>query len=49
MSAMAVRHTSCKLNEQMLDAMPTAMPMLAETSTFGNVVGSSVGSFIEPS
>ena len=43
---MAVSHTSRRLNEQMLDAMPTAMPWLAETSTLGNVVGSSAGSFM---
>ena len=46
MSAAAVLHTSRRLNEQIFDAMPTAMPMLAETSTFGNVVGRSDGSFI---
>ena len=44
--AMAVWHTSRRLNPQMLLAMPTAMPVLAETSTFGKVVGSRVGSSI---
>ena len=44
--AISVRQTSSRLNEQMFDAMPTAIPVFAETSTFGKVVGRSVGSFI---
>ena len=36
--------TSRRLNEQMLLAMPTAIPMLAVTSTLGKAVGSKVGS-----
>ena len=43
---MVVRHTSAKLKGQMLLAMPTAMPVLALTSTLGKVAGSRVGSFI---
>ena len=44
--AMVVRHTSCRLKGQMLLAMPTAMPVLALTSTLGKVAGSRVGSFM---
>ena len=44
MSAIAVWHTSRRLKLQIFDAMPTAMPIFADTSTFGNVVGSRVGS-----
>ena len=36
--------TSRRLKPQMLLAMPTAMPILAETRTFGYVVGSKAGS-----
>ena len=46
MSSAAVVHTSARLNGQMDDAMPTAMPVFALTSTEGNAAGSSVGSFI---
>ena len=38
-----------KSRQQMFDAMPTAMPMLAETRTFGKVVGRRTGSCMEPS
>ena len=47
--ATVVSQTSARLNEQMFDAMPTAMPMLAETRTFGKVVGRRTGSCMEPS
>ena len=46
MRAMVVRQTSPRLKGQMLLAMPTAMPVLALTSTLGNVAGSKVGSFM---
>ena len=41
--------TSRRLKPQMLLAIPTAMPVLAETRTLGNAVGSSDGSFMVPS
>ena len=47
--AMAVSHTSPRLKPQILEAMPTAMPWLADTSTLGKVVGSREGSFMVPS
>lgn len=45
-SAAVVSQTSRKLNEQMLDAIPTAIPVFALTSTDGKVAGKSEGSFI---
>ena len=42
----AVSQTSRRLNEQMLLAMPTAMPVFALTRILGNVAGSNVGSCI---
>ena len=45
--AMVVSHTSPRLKPQIWDAMPTAMPWLADTSTLGKVVGSRDGSFME--
>ena len=45
--AIVVSQTSPKLKPHSWLAMPTAMPWLAETKIFGNVVGSSAGSFIE--
>lgn len=47
--AMAASQTSVRLNPQRLEAMPTAMPMLAETRILGKVVGSSTGSVRVPS
>ena len=47
--ALVVSQTSRRLKPQMLLAMPTAMPVLLETSTLGKVVGSRAGSFIVPS
>ena len=44
--AAVAAQTSRRLKLQMLLAMPTAMPMFAETSTFGKAVGRSVGSSI---
>ena len=41
--------TSRRLWGGILVAMPTAMPWLALTSTLGKVVGSRVGSCMEPS
>ena len=48
-SAIAVSHTSDRLNEQMELAMPTAMPTLLLTRIDGKDTGSRVGSFIEES
>jgi hypothetical protein len=45
-SAMVVLQISARLNEQILEAIPTAIPWLADTSTLGNVVGSRLGSFM---
>ena len=45
--ATVVSHTSPRLKPQIWDAMPTAMPWLADTSTLGKVVGSRDGSFME--
>ena len=45
-SAAVVSHTSARLKEQILLAIPTAMPVLAFTSTEGKVTGSSVGSLV---
>ncbi len=39
-----VSHTSARLNPQRLEAIPTAMPMLAETRMLGKEVGSRRGS-----
>ena len=44
-SAAVVSHTSARLKEQILLAMPTAMPVLLFTSTEGKVTGNRVGSF----
>ena len=44
--AIVVSHTSARLNPQILDAMPTAMPWFAETRMLGKVVGSKAGSFM---
>ena len=44
--AMAVSQTSLRLKPQMLLAIPTAMPVLAETRTMGKVVGIRVGYFM---
>ena len=41
-----VSQTSLRLKPQNWDAMPTAMPVLAETRMLGNVVGSRAGSFM---
>ena len=49
MQLMAVSQTSARLKPQIWLAMPTAMPVLAETRTFGKAVGSSAGSFMLPS
>ena len=38
-----------RLKEQMEDAIPTAIPVLGVTSTFGKVVGRRTGSFMVPS
>ena len=43
---MVVSQTSLRLKPQNWDAMPTAMPLLAETRMLGNVVGSRAGSFM---
>ena len=44
--AMVVRQTSAKLKEQILQAMPTAMPVLGFVSMVGKLAGSSRGSFM---
>ncbi len=49
MKAAVARQTSARLNEQMLLAIPTAMPWFAFTRIVGNVAGSSVGSSSVPS
>ena len=49
MRAMAAAQTSARLNPHRLEAMPTAMPMLAETRMLGKVVGRSRGSVRVPS
>ena len=46
---MAASHTSPKLKPHRLEAMLTAMPWLADTSTLGKVVGRRVGSVSLPS
>ena len=46
---MVAEHTSFKLKLQILLAIPTAIPLLGVTSTFGNVVGNKTGSFKVPS
>ena len=46
---MVASHTSPKLKPQILLAMPTAIPMLEDTSTLGKVVGNRVGSVSLPS
>ena len=46
---MAVWQTSFRLKPHIWLAMPTAMPELAETSTFGYAVGRSAGSVMLPS
>lgn len=48
-SSMAVSQTSVRLNEQILLAMPTAMPWFAFTRIFGKETGSRVGSCMVPS
>jgi hypothetical protein len=48
-SAIVVSQTSARLKPQIWLAMPTAIPVFALTSTFGNVVGRSVGSCMVPS
>ena len=47
--AMVVLHSSVRLNEQMLHAMPTAMPSVLLARMVGKVTGSRVGSVVEPS
>ena len=47
--ATVVSQTSARLKPHIWLAMPTAMPMFADTSTFGNAVGRSDGSFMLPS
>ena len=47
--ATVASHTSPRLKPHRLEAMPTAMPWLALTSTLGKVVGSREGSCMEPS
>ena len=49
MRAMVAWQTSARLNPQRFEAMPTAMPMLAETRILGKVVGSRIGSVRVPS
>lgn len=49
MSSIAVSQTSARLKPHIWLAMPTAMPVFAETRTLGNAVGSSTGSFMLPS
>ena len=44
---MVVSHTSCRLKEQILLAIPTAMPILLFTKIDGKPTGSRVGSFME--
>ena len=46
MSAMVVSQSSVRLNEQMEDAIPTAMPRLTFARIVGKVTGSSTGSFM---
>ena len=46
---MVVSHTSPRLKPHRSLAMPTAMPLLADTSTLGKEVGRRVGSFSLPS
>ena len=45
-SAIVVSQISFKLKEQILLAIPTAIPWLADTNTLGNVVGKRLGSFM---
>ena len=47
--ATVVSQTSARLKPQIWLAMPTAMPRLEDTSTFGKAVGRSVGSRRVPS
>ena len=44
--AIVASQTSARLNEQIDEARPTAMPRFGETSTLGKDVGSKRGSFI---
>ena len=43
-AAMVPSHISARLKDAISQAMPTATPELGETSIFGKVVGSIVGS-----
>ena len=43
-SAIVASHISARLNEQIEQAIPTAIPRFGETRIFGKVVGKSVGS-----
>ena len=47
--ATVVAHSSARLNEQMLQAMPTAMPRVLLARMVGKVTGSRVGSVVVPS
>jgi hypothetical protein len=42
--AMVPSQISARLNEQIYDAIPTAMPVFGHTRMFGNDVGRSAGS-----
>ncbi len=44
--AIVVSHSSARLKEQMLDAMPTAIPSVLFARMVGNVTGSSFGSWV---
>ena len=48
-SAMVPSQISAKLKEQMLEAIPTAIPILGVTRTLGKVVGNRTGSLSVPS
>ena len=49
MRAMVVLHSSARLKEQMLQAIPTAMPSVLLARMVGKVTGRRVGSVVVPS